>query len=71
MKVTRKETPPVFIPVTITLESQEEVDYLCSLVGNVHGAGKVRQFVDNVYSELKVHAEGRDLFTNTIGCKHL
>lgn len=33
MKVVQEEVKPKFVPVTITLETQEELDYLCSLAG--------------------------------------
>ena len=51
MKVTQ-QSEPKFIPVVITLETQEEVDILTSLVGAVAGVGKGRRWADSVYDQL-------------------
>lgn len=50
MKIERQETK--FQPVTITLETQKEVDILYELLGLVAGTGDVRNTIDSFYSEL-------------------
>lgn len=52
MKVTQ-QSEPKFIPVVITLESQEEVDILFDLVGRVNGSGAGRKLTGNLYYTLK------------------
>ena len=42
-----------FEPITVTLETQEEVDILRALAGKVSGTGKVRLFVDKLWDELR------------------
>lgn len=51
MKVTQ-QSEPKFIPVVITLETQEEVDILISLVGSIAGVGKARRWADSLYDLL-------------------
>ena len=48
MKVTL-QSEPKFIPVVITLETQEEVDILFDLVGHVIGCGITREFTDSMW----------------------
>lgn len=65
MKLKVEEPPKVFRPITITLESQMEVDMLRAIVGRVsHGtspkAGVVyshRKFVSDIYRNLTAHFE--------------
>lgn len=52
MKVERKEEK-VFVPVTITLESQFEVDVLFSMAGKVAGRSLAKDFVDRLYISLE------------------
>jgi hypothetical protein len=52
MKVTQ-QSEPKFIPVVITLETQEEVDILFNLVGKISGVGKGRRMT----SQLDEHLE--------------
>ena len=52
MKVTQ-QSEPKFIPVVITLETQEEVDILYDLVGRVNGSGAARKLAGNLYYTLK------------------
>ena len=42
-----------FKPVSIVLESQDEVNWLYELMGKVGGGGPVRKFVDDVYYGLE------------------
>ena len=51
MKVVK--TDSLFTPVTIVLETQEEVNWTTELFGSVGGLGRARSFVDAVYKELK------------------
>ncbi len=51
MKVTQ-QSEPKFVPVVITLETQEEVDILTSLVGSVTGSGSVRTCTGEFYDAL-------------------
>jgi len=52
MKVTQ-QSEPKFIPVVITLESQEEVDILFDLVGRINGSGAGRKLTGSLYYTLK------------------
>ena len=75
MKVTQ-QSEPKFIPVVITLESQEEVDILTSLVGAVTGNGLVRKCVGDIYFALERYSSHMDeridtYFTGTISAKHI
>jgi len=51
MKVTQ-QSEPKFIPVVITLETQEEVDILTCVVGSVSGAGLYREILNDLYNSL-------------------
>jgi hypothetical protein len=51
MKIVKTETK--FEPVSVVLESQDEVNWLYALFGQVGGGGKVREFVDSVYYGLE------------------
>lgn len=51
MKIHKQEA--TFQPITIVLESQEELDILLHLVGSVSGRGKPRQVTDAIYDGLK------------------
>jgi hypothetical protein len=42
-----------FTPVTITLESQEEVDVLYAMAGSVKGIGRTRQITNIMYALLE------------------
>ena len=55
MKVTQ-QSEPKFIPVIITLETQEEVDILYDLASHIAGTGKVRKITDALHESLSVHA---------------
>lgn len=55
MKVTR-QSEPKFIPVVITLETQEEVDIIHNLSGQISGTGKPRKTTDMMYSALTPYA---------------
>ena len=55
MKVTQ-QSDPKFIPVVITLETQEEVDIIHNLSGQISGTGKVRKVTDKLYAELSYHS---------------
>ncbi len=52
MKVTREEVEPEFIPVTITLEAQDEVDHLCNLVGIAYSKRPEWSFADELLNKL-------------------
>ena len=54
MKVERKNKG--FEPVVITLESQEEVDVLYTLTGDVKGLGYVRDITDEIHYGLQEYA---------------
>ena len=54
MKVTQ-QSEPKFIPVVITLESQEEVDIIYAIAGRIAGTGKVRKVVNTLYEALYTH----------------
>lgn len=55
MKIERKEAS--FQPITITLESQEEVDVISSVFGKIGGRGKVRtEIIDKLYYAIESHA---------------
>ena len=54
MKVTQ-QSEPKFIPVVITLETQEEVDIIHAIAGRIAGTGKVRKVVDTLYEALYAH----------------
>ena len=69
MKVTQ-QSEPKFIPVVITLESQEEVDVIFGLSGQVSGVGKARKIVDQIYYSLEAYKSDEyvsDLYFNMTG----
>ena len=75
MKVTQ-QSEPKFIPVVITLESQEEVDILISLLGSVTGSGDVRVMLNQLYTCLTpfachVDARAGVYFNTSIRANHL
>lgn len=57
MKIQQQERK--FKPVTITLESQEEVDMLLTLTGSLIGEGKMRDFTDSVFNGLRTFGDYR------------
>lgn len=67
MKVTQ-QSEPKFIPVVITLETQEEVDIIHSLSGQVSGTGKPRKTTDSLYSALSPYASSshKDYFEGAL-----
>ena len=67
MKVTQ-QSEPKFIPVVITLETQEEVDIIHNLSGRIGGTGKVRKVVDTLYESLYAHksSECHEYFEGTL-----
>lgn len=68
MKVVK--TNSVFTPVTIILETQEEVNWTTELFGSVGGAGRARSFVDAVYKELEQEKkEGPEAFGGSVYIK--
>ena len=54
MKVTQ-QSEPKFIPVVITLETQEEVDIIHDMAGRIYGSGKVRKVTDTLHESLSAH----------------
>ena len=54
MKVTQ-QSEPKFIPVVITLETQEEVDILYDLSSHVAGTGKARKITDALHKALSAY----------------
>jgi len=52
MKVTLK-SEPLFIPVVVTLETQEEVDIIYNLSGKIAGTGKVRKATNTIRESLE------------------
>ena len=67
MKVTQ-QSEPKFIPVVITLETQEEVDIIHNLSGRISGTGKPRKTTDMMYSALTPYASPshKDYFEGTL-----
>jgi len=67
MKVTQ-QSEPKFIPVVITLETQEEVDIIHTVAGRIAGVGKVRKVVDTLYHSLHAHKsnEYHEYFEGTL-----
>ena len=64
------KTEPKFEPVSIVLETQEEVNWAYQLFGQVGGGGKVREFVDNVYYGLEgIGDDESSVFENVIQIK--
>ena len=55
MKVTQTEAK--FKPVTITLESQLEVDVLVAFGGLISGSGPVRKVIDDLYVKLTPYTD--------------
>ncbi|MNQ65669.1 hypothetical protein D3C85_801290 [compost metagenome] len=52
-----------FEPITITLESQEEVDRLYSIIGNMrpsYSTGGNTKFVDDLWELIKRHSKEDD-----------
>lgn len=60
-----------FKPVSIVLESQDEVDWTYELFGSVGGVGLPRKFVDSVYYGLEETAAAinKEVFKDTITIK--
>jgi hypothetical protein len=54
------KAPEAFKPVSIVLETQEEVNWVYELFGNIGGGGPVRKFVDNVYYGLEGIAQDNE-----------
>lgn len=70
MKIVKHK--PEFHPVTITLETQNEVNWMYELFGSVAGNGIVRQFTDSIYYGLEELADDSDaakVFFNTVEIK--
>lgn len=55
MKIERQEA--TFTPVSIVLESQDEVNWMHEIVARVAGFGNVREFFDSIEKELGVVSE--------------
>lgn len=55
MKIVK--TQEEFKPVSIVLESQDEVNWVYELFGSVGGQGKIRDFTDSVYYGLQKIAD--------------
>ena len=68
MKVTQ-QSEPKFVPVVITLETQDELDILTCVVGNVAGVGKHRDALDAMYKSLLPLREGKDLVEGVLRIK--
>ena len=59
-----------FQPVSVVLESQDEVNWLYELFGRVGGGGEVRKFVDSVYYGLEdVASDDSNVFENVVQIK--
>lgn len=68
MKIVKTE--PKFEPVSIVLETQDEVNWVYELFGQVGGGGKVREFVDSVYYGLEgIGDDESSVFENVIQIK--
>lgn len=67
MKVTQ-QAEPKFTPVVITLETQEEVDVVRELAGQIYGTGKPRKTTDLLYSALTpyVSSSHKDYFEGSL-----
>ena len=57
---------PGFSPVTITLESQLEVDVLHCMAGSVEGEGAARQVADNLFNALNRYIKQTDVFKGSL-----
>lgn len=55
MKVITQEA--AFPPISIVLESQDEVNWMHEIVSRVAGVGNVREFFDSIEKELDVVSE--------------
>ena len=49
MKVTQEKK---FTPITIVLETEQEAEYLMSLVGKISGVSKAREFTSELFNRL-------------------
>ena len=64
MKIVKHQ--PEFKPVSITLESQDEVNWVYELFGNIGGGGRVRKFVDDIYYGLEDIAQDSNVFDKSV-----
>lgn len=70
MKIVKDK--PEFKPVSIILESQDELNWAYELFGSIHGSGRVRDFADGVYFGLQDIAQDDDevkVFQNSLSLK--
>lgn len=51
MKIVKAQ--PEFKPVSIVLETQDEVNWVHELFGNIGGGGPTRKFVNDIYYRLE------------------
>jgi len=65
-KVTKCKEEPVFEPVCLVLETQEEVDIVCGLLGNISGSmGKLRRCSGRIFQLLHKHRKIPSLFSGS------
>lgn len=56
MKIEQNIPDSPFYPVTITLESEWEVNIIKSLTGSVNGSGDIRKFTDELFNYLAMYS---------------
>jgi len=66
MKVQQDKPETRFYPVTITLESQFEINVMRNLVGSINGGGSVRSFTNELFDKLFTISDDCRHFTNNL-----